>query len=375
MNLIEVPFGPITATKAKTLQVEHRIFDRQLKREVVRKTLVTGSDAFGLPRPIDDQVLVGMQALTYEAGYQDRRVCFSRYQLCRILGWKADGRAYKRLEESFDRIAGTTLKFSSAWWDKADQHWKSTTFHLIDEVNLCSRDELDRTRGKRGGATHRLCSFVWSDVVWKSFQDGYIKSLDMQLFREISRGRRREVPLRLYRILDKRFYRRNSVEFELRRLCVGTLGLASSYSPSQMQRILERAADCLKACGFLEGMRFRTSPRKGKQLVVFYRRTPTTQRHAGHVARQPARNYELLPTSAQSPQRQELREQLRGFNESDLYRWESSALQSSYGTKLERQLVSAERESGKLVTTSGAVRQHFIARYIAEQTGKPQQRA
>jgi hypothetical protein len=366
MNLIEVPFGPITATDAKTLQVEHTVFDRQLKREVVRKTLVTGSEAFGLPRPIDDQVLVGMQALTYEAGYQDRRVCFSRYQLCGMLGWKADGRAYQRLEESFDRIAGTTLKFSNAWWDKAQQHWKTTTFHLVEEINLCSRDELDRTRAQHGGGTHRLCSFVWSDVVWKSFQDGYMKSLDMELFRAISRGRRREVPLRLFRILDKRFYRRNTVEFELRRLCVGTLGLASTYSPSQMQRILARAADCLKTCGFLESMQFRKSRRKGELLVIFCRRPNAPRPPAQRPSRQLAKQRAFSPLNTPLPPRRQLPENLRNYREAELYQWETEALQSHYGTKLEREMATKERESGKDVTTSGAVRQLFVARYIAE---------
>src|SRR5438270_13167407 len=110
MNLIEFPFGPISSTTAKTLEVEHQIFDRRLRREVTRRMIITGADRFGLPRPIDDQVLVAMKTLTHEAGYVSPKIYFSRYQLCRVLGWQPDGRAYARLEESLDRIAGTTLK-------------------------------------------------------------------------------------------------------------------------------------------------------------------------------------------------------------------------------------------------------------------------
>ena len=54
MNLVEFPFGPITPTKVKTLEVEHVAFDRILKREVIRQLIMTGSDKWGLPRPIDD---------------------------------------------------------------------------------------------------------------------------------------------------------------------------------------------------------------------------------------------------------------------------------------------------------------------------------
>ena len=134
MNLVEFPFGPITAGHQKTFEVEHPVFDKQLRREVSRKMLITGSDAFGLPRPIDDQVLMGMKALTYEAGFQSKKVEFSRYRLCRTLGWATDGRSYKRLESAFDRIAGTTLKFKDSWWDNKERVWKSKTFHLIEEV-------------------------------------------------------------------------------------------------------------------------------------------------------------------------------------------------------------------------------------------------
>ena len=187
MNLVEFPFGPVTQTTTKTLEVEHEVFDKTLNREVTRRLMITGAHAFGLPRPIDDQVLIGMKALTHDAGYKSRVVKFSRYQLAVAIGWEPDGRAYQRLEESFDRIAGTTLKFKDAWWDKGEREWKSKTFHLIEEVNLCSRDELERKR-KSGAPANRLCSFVWSDVIWKSFQDGFIKSLDMEMFRRIARG-------------------------------------------------------------------------------------------------------------------------------------------------------------------------------------------
>ena len=254
MNLLEFPFGPVTQSTAKTMVVEHAVWDRTLKREVVRRLIITGADAFGLPRPIDDQVLVGMKALTYEGGGKSREVRFSRYQLCRAIGWQPDGRAYRRLEESLDRIAGTTLKFKDAWWDKGESEWKSHTVHLIESVNLCSRDELDRKRLKFGQARQKLCSFVWSETVWKSFQDGFIKTLDMEMFRRIARGNRKEVPVRLYRILDKRFHHGRTAKFKLKRLCVGTLGLSPSYTPCEMLRVLRRATKWLIECGYLDSM-------------------------------------------------------------------------------------------------------------------------
>lgn len=364
MNLVEFPFGPVTQSTAKTMEVEHEVFDKTLKRDVSRRLIITGSDAFGLPRPIDDQVLIGMKTLTHESGYASRQVRFSRYQLCRIIGCEPDGRAYKRLEESLDRIAGTTLKFKDAWWDKGDREWKSKTFHLIEEVNLCSRDELDRKRIKTGETGQKLCSFVWSDVIWKSFQDGFIKTLDMNMFRRIANGRRREVPLRLFRILDKRFHYGNVARLKLARLCVGTLGLSPSYSPSQMYRILERAADWLVECGFLASMHAEGERLSRDSKVVFTKaRAKTDKRAAAAKTRTslPTSNRETLDATIRDDQH---RQWLLGQEEATLVFEEGLALEAGFGSELERKLVREERSSGVKVRESGRIRTQFVRRFI-----------
>ena len=188
MNLVEFPFGPITSTKVKTLEVEHQAYDRILKREVTRSLLMTGSDKWGLPKPIDDHVLLGLKTLTHEAAFASPKITFSRYQLCRAIGWNPDGRAYQRLELSLDRIAGTTFKFKDSWWDHGEKEYKSKTFHLITDVEVCTRAQLDRSRLATGRSEQQLCSVTWTEVMWKSFQDGFIKTLDMKLFQKIAQG-------------------------------------------------------------------------------------------------------------------------------------------------------------------------------------------
>lgn len=269
MNLVEFPFGPITASKYKTFEIDHPVFDRALKREVTRKLIITGSDAFGLPRPIDDQVLMGLKALTYQASFTSRTVEFSRYQLCQLLGWSDDGRSYARIEESLDRIAGTTLKFKDSWWDKGDELWTSQTFHLIDNVSIATRAQMDRARLSGRNAGRQRCSFTWNDVIWKSFQDGFIKKVDMDMFRTIAKGRRKDVPLRLYRILDKRFHKRVVAKFDVRKLCIGNLGLSPDYCPKHMLRVLERASNWLCECGYLREMRI-TQKGNGPELEAIF---------------------------------------------------------------------------------------------------------
>ena len=183
------------------------------------------------------------------------KVEFSRHELCQVLGWSPDGRAYRRIEDSLDRIAGTLLKFKNAWWDKGEQEWRSHTFHLISNVELCSRDWYQRARSKTKTTRLRLCSFIWNDFIWKSFQDGYIRKIDMAMFRRIANGHRREVPVRLFRVLGKRMYKKQAVTLILEKLCNSMLGLNTRY-PSRMKATIERASRVLIDEGFITRVSF-----------------------------------------------------------------------------------------------------------------------
>ena len=358
MNLVEFPFGPITATSVKTLEVEHQAFDRVLKREVTRKLLMTGSDKWGLPRPIDDQVLLGLKTLTHEAGFASPLITFSRYQLCRAIGWEPDGRTYRRLEQSIDRIAGTTFKFKDAWWDNGEKEYKSKTFHLITDVEICSRDQLDRSRIVTGRTEQQLCSIRWGEVIWKSFQDSFIRTLDMRMFRRIAQGRRREVPLRLYRILDKRFWHGPVARFNLSRLCTGTLGLSPNYSPSQMKRVLDRAAAWLVECGCLHDVRYATE--RCVEVVYFRKSVVVDKPIVPPVA----------TTASQTQTTDKLKIWLASQTEAKLFAQESAALERGFGSELERRIVAEKRLQHCPILASGPIRQQYVQRFSEQQVAR-----
>ena len=100
---------------------------------VVRRLTISASDKYGLPTAMDDEVILGLVQLTKAAGFADRRVRFSRYQLIRLLGWRDEGRSYRRLEQSLKRWLGVTLYYENAWWDKAQKRWVDAHFHLLDD--------------------------------------------------------------------------------------------------------------------------------------------------------------------------------------------------------------------------------------------------
>jgi hypothetical protein len=346
----------------KTWEVEHQVWDKRLKREVTRRLIITGADKWGLPRPIDEQVLIGLQMLTYESGYVSQRVEFTRYQLCRRIGWEPDGRSYSRIEESLDRMKATTLKFKDAWYDNSEKEHKSRTFSIIDDVEICSRDQIDRARLADGGASPQRCSFRWSDVVWKSFQDGFIKTLDMRMYQRIMEGRRREVPLRLYRILDKRFYKKTVARFPLRRLCVGTLGLSPNYGPAQMLRVLERAVKWLIECEYLEDWWHNGS---GNNTTVYFRRRVHERVMTNNNVRvSRARPSDDAKVQVQTSEEDTLKQWVVRQSDEELSMRESEALSLGFGSELQRRIVLEERQKGIRVRDGGRIRQLYLHRFI-----------
>jgi hypothetical protein len=307
-----------------------------------------------------------MMALTQEAGFRSPKVEFSVYQLCRIVGWPIDGRSYQRVEDSMSRIAGTTLQFRDAWYDKGEREFKSKTFHLIDEVDLRSRDQIERARRRPTGQV-ALSSFVWNQVIWKSFQDGYIRRLNMEMFRRIARGRRRDVPIRLFRILDKRFHRRSTAKFPLERLAVGILGLSPRYAPSQMRRIINRAGDWLIKCGYLADYHYSDWESTKNAAVIFRKRQ--LGRRTGRHRRRPR----LAQPCFKSGGGQERRaDDAAWFSQKPETEWraiEDQALEVAYGTELERNRVREERAAGKEIASSGALRRHYVRSFYESTNG------
>ena len=181
LNLAEFPIASLSSRPdktRKTLHFEDRIWDKGLGRHVTRKLTITASDHYGLPTTLDDEVILGLIQLTQQNDFGERRVFFSRYELIRLLGWRNEGKSYSRLETSLRRWLGVTFYYENAWWDKQAGAWVNESFHLLERVSI-----LGRTRQQaRSTAEPALSAVLWNEVVFRSFQAGYLKRIDMGLF-------------------------------------------------------------------------------------------------------------------------------------------------------------------------------------------------
>lgn len=300
MNLAEFPLATLTSRVSKdvqTLSFSDRMWDPGNREYVTRRLTIAGSDAYGLPTALDDEVILGLIQLTREEDFSNPEVLFSRYRLVRLLGWRNEGKSYTRLETSLKRWVGVTLYYEKAWWDHKEKAWVDESFHILERLALFDRERRLRRQGMKEPA---LSSFVWNPVVFRSFQAGYLKKLDMDLFRRL----RTPIAKRLYRILDKRFYHRDTWEFKLRELACEHVGMSRNYDNSQLKRKLRGAVEELEQQGFLEPVswsgRFRNVAR-GQWTVSFTRcrRRSSRQQPARH-SRERATSGAKLPVTGKT---------------------------------------------------------------------------
>ncbi|WP_240907364.1 replication initiator protein A [Paludisphaera rhizosphaerae] len=261
LNLAEFPIAALTdrvPDGQTTLVFEDRLELRD-SPPIIRRLTIMGTHKHGLPTSLDDEVLVGLIQLTKRrSNFTDARVPFSRYELIELLGWPQSGQSYRRIEEALHRWVGVVLMYENAWWDNTAKSWVDEQFHVLDNVTLYDRERWRKSSaraGKAGKGSAKaekpplpLSSFKWNDVMFQSFQSGNLKQLDLELYLKL----RLPTTKRMYRFLDKRFYRRTRLDFDLRTLACEHIGLSRTYAPTELKRRLKPALDELEQLGFLE---------------------------------------------------------------------------------------------------------------------------
>jgi hypothetical protein len=252
MNFAEFPISSVSdtiPTGQKTLVFQDRIFDRGKQAQTTRTLTVSGSEMFGLPTALDDEVLLGLIQLSHARRFEDKKVYFTRYQLIRLLDWRNESKSYERISESLSRWLGVTLYYDKAWWSKEENCWVDEKFHILDNVTILDRERrYSRMRSAEQDPTAGYSSFVWNDVVFSSFKAGYIKQLDFSLYKSLSSP----VAKRIYRFLDKRFYHRDSLRFKLKDFAFDHVGLSRRYHNGEIKRRLIPAIEELERAQFLQ---------------------------------------------------------------------------------------------------------------------------
>lgn len=278
LNLAEFPISTIGTRfdpMVKTLTFEDRAVDKDTGEIVHRKLTITASDQHGLPTAADDEVLLGLLQISRLQRFESPTVLFTPYQLLRLLDWRVNTGNYRRLRESIERWLGVTLHYQNAWRDKQTGNWIDAGFHFLESVEF-------HKRGSRGGALapEGLSMVRWNDLVFRNMRAGNLKTLDFHRYRTLQGG----IAKRLFRFLDKRFYHRRRLTFNLESFACEKIGLTRpvrlgggrpTTDVAQIKRRLLPAIRELEGGGFLvarpDWERFTKEPGTGTWQVHFER--------------------------------------------------------------------------------------------------------
>jgi hypothetical protein len=272
MNLIEHPFAVLWQKEAGDAVMYYEWDARHPKTGKVLPAswMVAGHREHGLPTSTDERVYLVLLELTREAGFKSPTIHFSRYDICKRLGWHINSNAYTMLQAAFDRLIGATLTGKNAFWSPKSQSFLNTAFHIIESYSINAEAPGRKSQSQ---TELPLSWFKWSDVMFDSFQSGYIRTLDL----DFALGLKSDIALRLYRYLDKKSYdSRESFEIELFNLG-NHLGMKPTLYPSKLKERLQKAHDELIAKGFLQTVHYDTmkeSSQKHRNIKVCYAFAP-----------------------------------------------------------------------------------------------------
>jgi plasmid replication initiation protein len=277
LRLFEFEGGPLIQVEINLEEAPLFMFKRRERREdsteawntVLTKEgdrleqywKITAQRDFGLPGPLDQDVFVAVMTVVSRRGGipLDGRVSFTLYELIEILGKTHAGKNYEDLRESLDRLSETSIYAENAFYSKEDEDFRSHRFRMWS---------VHFSRKKRKGRASEHHTLRFDDILVRSYNSSYLKSLDSDFYY----GLRRPLARSLYKLIDVK--RKDalswSVELEgLRQL----LSMPESYKyASAIKRQLDPAHRELVQRGFLTRADFEKRGRgPAKTNLVRYR--------------------------------------------------------------------------------------------------------
>lgn len=243
----------------KTLEFNDTIQDWKSGRTLERRVRIVAADS--LPTATDEDILLALMQLTLLANnFTNPEVEFTKNQVVSILGWEdRGGWAFDRVETSLHRWKSTSIHFWNSWRDHGKGVWRdSEAIGVIEYFKVA-----DGRKAVAGQPTERS-RFVWNKVLFESFKSGYLKTLDFEKYRQLTRSSSR----RAFRFLDKRFFHSPKWELDLRTFACEKIGLSRNYDTGELKNKLKPAMDELTDIGFIHPVRYVKRAKKKWQIEI-----------------------------------------------------------------------------------------------------------
>lgn len=241
LNWVEFPLALLTKNPdqhLKTLRFQDTIRDSASGELIERRVLVSAADALSLPTWQDQDVLLALMKYTNDLNrFESPIVPFTLYKILKLLRWPDNGAYRQRLKTALQRWNATWIRFENAF--RREDRWTTEKgFHVISfyELNDAKSPDPDREQ-----------YFEWHRVVFESIQARHTKGFDWEFYL----GLRLPSTKRLFRFLDKRFWRTPKYSPLLVPFCQEKLGMSRSYKANRYRDLLTPAIEELSTNKFL----------------------------------------------------------------------------------------------------------------------------
>lgn len=265
MNLVEFPITLLAkrhSSQGNTIEFSDTI-EGEDGKPVKREWIVTGSDKYGLPLAQDNDVLLALFAVSKETNFSSPTIYFSRYKLCKIMGWATNkGPNYDRIEDAMKRFHGVRIYAKNGFWDNEKKRYVTLAFGIFDSFSLY---DSYKPAGQPGLP---FSSVDLNKILYQSIQAGYIKSLDMRTYFRLESV----ITKRLFRYLDKKAYNKKKFEiglFTLAHVHIGFNEETYKHASTIKQKLTPAHEELIKT-GFLKSANYQKTADGTSEKVVYH---------------------------------------------------------------------------------------------------------
>ena len=250
-NLLEYPIFSMQKRRVDKIIEEYVWQDRNGAGEVTSERKFKVDCTKGVPNYFDMDVFNSIMRVYVKKGRVDKKteIHFTIYELMRELGLQVhDGRTVNRVRESLERMAKTSLHFENSFYAEKEKITKIV--HLISRIEIYEK--------QKGNRPINMIKVVLDDELVNSIERKYYKLIDFKIYKALATG----IPRRLYEYLEKKKYRKNKFEIDIRKLA-RWMGLKTSKI-SQLKELLGKANNELKEKKVIDKWNYK------KNNVVYY---------------------------------------------------------------------------------------------------------
>lgn len=250
-NFLEYPIFSMERRKVGRTTDEYIWEEKDISGRVISERKFRINCVYGIPNVFDMNVFnTIMRIYVKKSGlYKKNEVHFTIYELLKEMNLPVHhGGMIKEVRESLKRMANTNLHFENAFYEEKERVTKIV--HLLVRIEIYEK--------QKGNRMINMVKVVLDEELVNSIEKKYFKLIDFDIYKSLTSG----VPRRLYEYLEKKKYRKNQFEIEIRKLA--KVIPLKTKKVSQLKELLEKAQNELKEKGIIDKWKF------DKGNVIYY---------------------------------------------------------------------------------------------------------